>query len=76
LNLRLENERSRAKVSTEKKLNTAMNHLKLSGISKLALSNFTVTQIKQFDTYLLVKKNISAYSGIIGQIDPFPSASN
>lgn len=62
LNLRLENERSRAKVSTEKKLNTAMNHLKLSGISKLALSNFTVTQIKQFDTYLLVKKNISAYS--------------
>ena len=34
LNLRLENERSRANVSTEKKLNTAMNHLKLSGISK------------------------------------------
>ncbi len=62
LNLRLSIERQRSNVSTEKKLNTAMNHLKVSGIAKIGLSKFTVTQIKEFDTYLLVKKHISAYS--------------
>ena len=49
---RIKYERSKNRISTEKKLTTALRHLTDSGLSKTLFLNFNLDKIKQYHSYL------------------------